>query len=386
MSNKIFLYSHTGSQNRGCEAIIRSTVALLKQITDYETVLVTSDDSYDLKLGLNNICTIKKVGVTDKNLIQHALCAIERIVFKRYQYAEYLSQKNVIKSINKGDYIFVVGGDTYCYDAAPISCYAANAMAKKKGAKTVLWACSLEKSKIDKRMLADFENYDYIVPREKETYELLTGLNLKNPKIVLASDPAFNLELKPIHENLFSNRKFIGINVSPIAYKNETARANFINCINSILESTDNSILLIPHVYVGDKIDADVLKKLYDSLPCKERIVKISEELSCEQLKYLISKCEAFIGCRTHSTIAAYSTGVPTIVIGYSVKANGIAKDLFKTSAGYVIMYDNLNSTDELSKAFFDILGKRAAIRQELNTLMPEYKSRSLNALKQILC
>ena len=36
-----------------------------------------------------------------------------------------------------------------------------------------------------------------------------------------------------------------------------------------------------------------------------------------------------FIGARTHATIAAFSMGVPTISIAYSVKAKGINRDLF---------------------------------------------------------
>ena len=44
-----------------------------------------------------------------------------------------------------------------------------------------------------------------------------------------------------------------------------------------------------------------------------------------------------FIGARTHATIAAYSSCVPTLVVGYSIKARGIAKDLFGTDEGYVL-------------------------------------------------
>ena len=42
----------------------------------------------------------------------------------------------------------------------------------------------------------------------------------------------------------------------------------------------------------------------------------------------LIAQCELLVCCRTHASIAGYSTGVPTLVLGYSVKAEGIAADL----------------------------------------------------------
>jgi len=36
-----------------------------------------------------------------------------------------------------------------------------------------------------------------------------------------------------------------------------------------------------------------------------------------------------FAGARTHSTIAALSSGVPTLSFAYSIKARGINRDLF---------------------------------------------------------
>ena len=43
----------------------------------------------------------------------------------------------------------------------------------------------------------------------------------------------------------------------------------------------------------------------------------------------MISQCRYFIGARTHSTIAALSSGIPTTSISYSIKSKGINKDIF---------------------------------------------------------
>ena len=51
-------------------------------------------------------------------------------------------------------------------------------------------------------------------------------------------------------------------------------------------------------------------------------------EFNASQIKQVISQFHFFIGARTHATIAAFSSGVPTISIAYSVKAKGINKDL----------------------------------------------------------
>jgi colanic acid/amylovoran biosynthesis protein len=51
--------------------------------------------------------------------------------------------------------------------------------------------------------------------------------------------------------------------------------------------------------------------------------------LNAAQIKQVISQCRFFIGARTHATIAALSSIVPTVSIAYSIKAKGINQDLF---------------------------------------------------------
>ena len=77
------------------------------------------------------------------------------------------------------------------------------------------------------------------------------------------------------------------------------------------------------------------------------------------ELKGYISKCSFFVGARTHSTIAAYSSGVPTLVIGYSVKSRGIATDLFGSYENYVLPVQELKEPDEMIKAYKWILEKQ---------------------------
>jgi polysaccharide pyruvyl transferase WcaK-like protein len=72
------------------------------------------------------------------------------------------------------------------------------------------------------------------------------------------------------------------------------------------------------------------------------------EDCNCRELKHIISRCRFFIGARTHVTIAAYSSCVPTLVLGYSVKSRGIARDLFGTEVGYVLPVQKLTDSYEL--------------------------------------
>ena len=93
------------------------------------------------------------------------------------------------------------------------------------------------------------------------------------------------------------------------------------------------------------------------------------------------------MGARTHATIAAYSTEVPTIAIGYSMKAKGIAKDIFGTFDQYVAPVQNFVREDELIKSFQWLLQNEHNIIQLYQKTMSDYKTNALLAaefLKEI--
>ena len=100
-------------------------------------------------------------------------------------------------------------------------------------------------------------------------------------------------------------------------------------------------------------------------------------------MKAYISKCRFFIGARTHATIAAYSTCVPTLVVGYSVKSKGIAKDIFGTYDKYVIPVQDLTE-ENLVKEFKWMFNNEKSIKKHLENFIPKYRLKALEAGKEI--
>ncbi len=128
------------------------------------------------------------------------------------------------------------------------------------------------------------------------------------------------------------------------------------------------------------------MKPIFDKFEQTHRVVWI-DDYSCSDLKGFISHCRFFLGARTHATIAAYSTEVPTIAIGYSMKAKGIAKDIFGTFDQYVAPVQNFVREDELIKSFQWLLQNEQHIKQHYQKTMPDYKTNALLAaefLKEI--
>ena len=101
-------------------------------------------------------------------------------------------------------------------------------------------------------------------------------------------------------------------------------------------------------------------------------------------MDHLISNCRMFIGARTHATIAAYSTKVPTLVLGYSVKSRGIAKDLFGTDEKYVLPVSDLKSDDYLVNGFKWLAENEEKIKNTLEDKMPNYIEQ-IKSIKEII-
>ena len=151
---------------------------------------------------------------------------------------------------------------------------------------------------------------------------------------------------------------------------------NYRALIRHILDTTQMNVALIPHVVWKNNDDRTVLKRLYEDFKETGRIVLI-EDCGCEELKGYIARCRFFIGARTHATIAAYSSLVPTLVVGYSVKARGIAKDLFGTWEDYVLPVQSLRQEGELIEGFEWLKNQEQFVKTRLEKVMPAYLERA---------
>ena len=192
-----------------------------------------------------------------------------------------------------------------------------------------MWACSIDSEAITPEIREDLAEYDLITAREQITYQILKEIN---PNTVRVADPAFLLERidLPLPEG-FQEGNTVGINVSPLIMKygeGSLILDNYRLLIRFILSETEMNVCLIPHVVWPYNNDLEPINILYHEFGDSERVSKIVDGNCCE-LKGYIARCRFFVGARTHATIAAYSTCVPTLVVGYSVKSRGIARDLF---------------------------------------------------------
>lgn len=381
--SKLIMYAHGGAGNHGCEAIVRSTAAML---CDRQFTLMSRAVVEDEKFGIGNFCNIKPEFGKYHRLSKEYISAYLSLKLKKdYIPLDMVSCHEAISYVRKGDIALSIGGDNYCYSNVKGYVYL-HRLYRKHGAKTVLWGCSVEPSLLNDSIIAtDLASYNLITARESITYEALKRIN---PHTVLVSDPAFTLEtIIPELPEGFDDGNTVGINLSPLVKNSEKVSgitvANYKELISYILNNTDMRIALIPHVTWEGNDDREALAELADFFPEEKRLVTFPE-LGCREIKGVISKCRFFVGARTHATIAAYSSLVPTLVVGYSVKARGIARDLFGTEDGYVLPVQSLTESNDLVRAFQRIAENEDEIKKHLADVMPEWKNRAAEAKKHL--
>ena len=384
---KIFLYGHNGSGNHGCEAIVRSTSKILKdEFKDINITLASGNVDEDRKYGLDEVVNL----VSEKNQVgkftlPYVNAYFNLKVLKNPLESEKLSYRQTFYDIDKDTVAFSIGGDNYCYPGYERFTMLHN-MLREKSVKTVLWGCSVEPNKIDENMKKDLLNYDLIVARETLTYNALKEIGAK---VKLYPDPAFQLNKidKELPQNFIENNT-VGINISPMIMNNEAVNGitmqNYVSLIEYIINNTDMNIALIPHVIWEDNNDDRLSsKELHEKFNNTNRVILIEDD-NCEVLKGYISRCRFFVGARTHSTIAAYSTCVPTLVVGYSVKAKGIARDIFGVYEDYVIPVQSLDEDNNLLDKFKWIINNEKYIKNHLSKTMDTYVKKSKQSLEKL--
>lgn len=378
----LYFYFHAGSGNHGCEAIVRSTQALFQ----VKPILVSSAPEEDKCYHVDKITTLNGKRTPTPSILEKMGCVVTRRFLKSEAYGYRVRAKYEVADAPLDAIACSIGGDNYCYgDAYNLYLESLNRQLHKRGIKTVLWGCSIEPQMVTEAMKKDFARYDLIVARESISYRLLKECNSNT---IFACDPAFTLhkEILPLPEG-FIPGKTIGINLSPLIQKNEQRKGitfeNYHKLIQYILDNTDYSVALIPHVVSPGNDDREAMQPLLYEYRSTERVFMI-EDCNCEQLKGYIARCKLFIGARTHATIAAYSTCVPTLVIGYSTKATGIARDLFGTDENYVLPVQKLERADDMILAFNWLQQNADNIKKHLIKIMPKYMETSRLAVEAV--
>jgi colanic acid/amylovoran biosynthesis protein len=237
--------------------------------------------------------------------------------------------------------------------------------------------------------------------RESLTYDyVVRSLGLPSAKVVLGADPAFLLPTLP--DRLASLMELYGIvrdrPLVAVAPSQGIARfsgldavaheRSLVELVRLLLDEMGARVLLVPHVqelgHAND--DRQLAQRLYQALGELDRIHVLSGDHSASEFKTVIARCDFVIAERMHAAIAGLSTGVPTLVVGYSIKARGILRDAFQADDDQLplISSNELLDASAAANAVRRFWGDRTRLAAVLGEAAPKLQRSATRAFDDV--
>lgn len=400
MAITIYLTGQNNFGNRGCEALVRSTVSTLRnQLEDVRFLLPSLDIARDSaqwpEAEANGVKFVPAPQVPVSYRWWGRACRAFPFL-KSCNWPSLRGLPNLEECLQEADAVISIGGDNYSLDYGLVSLFFFVGIAERAldfGKKTVLWGASVgpfgQGTDTERLMRNHLKRLHLISIRESHSVSYLEAIGVKE-NVLAVADSAFVLEREIVDLRPFwprdSDAGVLGINVSPLiedAYS-RTGKTSSIKdvvalFIKRVLAETEFAVVLIPHVapldgasFNNDELYLSEIQRLVAN--SESRLSIVPAGLNACQLKDILAHCRYFIGARTHATIAALSSEVPTISIAYSIKARGINLDLFGHER-YVLPTPELN-VETLMEHFLRLICDESDIREALAAKMPDWKLR----------
>jgi colanic acid/amylovoran biosynthesis protein len=352
---RIAITNHTGSRNRGCDALIQGVLVGLEsqQATrNADIELHTADLNFDRWRFGDRMRYFRAYGLKFPK-VHLPFLTLNRIAYATAIRAERLllgaaSPLRDLSGARDADVIISTGGDNFSADYGSFHSHAAYL---NLGAPVFLCAQSIGPfSRRDGEYFRKSTGNVYLLTaRESRTYSYLKELKLscllEQTADVAYLVPVMSREESLLYARKFMNavleeRKWIGLSISELITKYyKYGRGEGIKQVAKFIDLMNDrgyGVILIPHVcerylHYDDQITCvEVLRHVRSA----DANVAMNGWFSSIEVKSVISLCDILIGARTHATIASLSQGIPTVAIGYSRKAWGIMEDFYGPDLG----------------------------------------------------
>jgi len=388
-------------ENRGCEAIVRGTVEILRtQFNDPRFICISHYQNMNqyrqqcLQEADEAITHLHSYRLNKKKIIQNFwkpfYLGYAYDHFRRPGAIKYKIYKQMLPYLEDTAAILSIGGDNYSLDyGVPKLFTDLDDIAIQNEKPVILWGASVgpfsAMPNYEQYMSDHLQKVTAIFARESVTIEYLKSIDVSE-NVYQVADPAFLMDpVKPegIEDVLHLDEEAIGLNFSPLManYVTEGDLDAWTNMVASIIEGvaqkTGMPVYLIPHVTIPISNDYTFMKEALSRIQ-NDGITLVPPIYDAAEIKWIISQMALFAGARTHSTIAALSTCVPTLSFAYSIKAKGIVRDIFNHER-YVHTFEDLKTEVPINK-IASMVDCIETINKELEEKTPEIKKTALKA------
>lgn len=406
----IYLTGQNNFGNRGCEALVRSTVLAVREVLPQARFLVPSvdiarDAAQWPEAGQEGVELVPVPAVPWLVNKWGGLC-LRLPAVAAGPWPGLPADGLDARYIGRADLVLSIGGDNYSldYGVASLAYFVAVAeMALARGKPVALWGASVgpfsRMPAVERHMAAHLRRLAFVSVRESRSVAYLAGIGVRD-NVVPVVDTAFLMQPQFVDVSSFwpaaSGAGTVGLNISWLIEHVRRSRGLTADVVQEasefvrrVMMETDLAVLLLPHVAPldGAELNSDdmVNKRIFERIPLdyRHRIGYVPPGFNAAQLKFVVSQCRFLLAARTHATIAAFSTGVPTISIAYSVKAEGINEDLFGDTR--LVLPTHEVSAETLYAGLLRLLAEEGPLREHYRARLAGWRESAMAGARRLL-
>ena len=383
------------SGNKGAAAMLESAVQTLgERLGEVEFTLLSMYPAEDRAQNpYPNLEVVaadpKTLGVTINSLaLAHRLLPPLRPLLRRHR---------AIRALADSDVLLDQGGITFTDGREKFLLYNVASILPALNLGTPVFKCAQAvgpfKNPINRFVSKVFlPKAQTLVTRGRITHEFAEGLGLQN--LVAGADYAFSLAMDGTEEQglreagvdlgFFEDGEVVGVCPSVVLQKKVEARGDdYVGQMIAFIERlrrTGKKVLLVPHsVRTGTEKthnnDLPLCTRIAGLLVPGEDVLFVDRELSSQQLRHLIGRCDLFVASRFHAMVSSLAMAVPTLVIGWSHKYREVL-EMFELEE-WAFGHDQLTPS-HLWDRFEELSARRDEVQGLLDQHLPEVRSRSL--------
>lgn len=401
---KVVIIGSALSGNKGAAAMLESSMQTLgEKYKDAQFTLLAMYPEADSQQNTYDNLTILKGSAFYLGVVINSWALLYRILPFARSFIKRHSPE--VKAIAEADVLLDQGGITFVDGREVFLIYNIATILPALNTKTPVVKCAQAlgpfKNFINKTAARIFlPKMSRIVSRGAITHKYLEGLHLKN--VTAGADYAFCLDVTPdeaksaqakFDMSFFEGDKVVGISPSVVMRKKVDKHGQEGDYVRQLVQFIDDitekgyKVLIVPHSYRSAETalqhnnDAPLCRDMYAQVKDKTQCQLIDTELTSQELRYIIGRCDLFIASRFHAMISSLAMAVPTLVIGWSHKYREVL-EMFELEE-WAFGQDKL-SPEYLQQRFAELEKQKGEIQKKLKKHLPEVKKKSYKQVEVI--
>lgn len=380
---KVLLYGIGGTYNYGCEAIVRGTVALLKNaVPDIEIYCASFRPDDDRRRLSDCPVTILQRRLKSRYSPQR----IVRSIMQKAGFSFYPCIDDP-KQASGMDAVFSIGGDLYTLNRngkLDSLLFRFGEEVQSRDIPYIIWGASIGpfsvNPPVEQRLARHFRLATRIYAREAITIGYLSEIGVTQ-NIESIPDPAFFVATDVFKEKIGrSPNPRIAINLSPLSSLHvhrslAQAAEKHAEIIDDLIARYNAEVILIPHVIDEENEDDDdlrYLKRVMGYITRQERVSLLDTDPGFIGTRHTLKNCDILIAARMHCAINGICSHIPTILLSYSAKARGMCEFIYGDHS-YVININDFG-TPAFNQKLDDLLTNYEMIQTFLANRISEIR------------